>query len=479
MIPIVATLSIVERYVSAFEDVFTSSELKQFSRYLCGLLTSENKTVEAINRLFVDDMMDQSTLNRFLSHSRFDIKQLNNARLDFLQSDANTAFKQGNNSMCGVLILDDTLLQHYGPKKEDVAWLRDPHNQSYHWSHNLVNLHYSDDTTDYPVDFRLWKPADLSKIEAEFDAKGFVIPEHVRERKQNDAKGWRKYLLNKYSNARLSPPSGKLPIEVVYQTKLDLAKQMVDATQARVKGLDLPYAFDTWYTSSDLLAHIDKVYGCRYVGTLDNEAVVTNSQNKEVSLGVFCSELLEKHRKAIVDGKDPLFKKMGISYKGKKEIYYAYCKTHAFRTFGRQKLVVSFSKEDLSDSEPKFYISNELTWRGPEILRIRRHRWPIEVYHQEGKAEGLDKSQLRRSDAIEKHIGLVCVAYSMLKRAQNDHALHADLQWKPPVEQMSLPLWRRMLNCEALLMLIKWAVEKNGGQIDVRLFADTIGRAFV
>lgn len=36
-----------------------------------------------------------------------------------------------------------------------------------------------------------------------------------------------------------------------------------------------------------------------------------------------------------------------------------------------------------------------------------------------------------------------------------------------------------MLTCEALLMLIKWAVEKYGGQIDVRALADTIGRAFM
>jgi len=106
---------------------------------------------------------------------------------------------------------------------------------------------------------------------------------------------------------------------------------------------------------------------------------------------------------------------------------------------------VSFSKEDLSDKEPKFYISNELTWRGPEILRVRRHRWPIEVYHEEGKAEGLDKSQLRKCVGIEKHIALICVAYSMLKRAQHDQALLSNLQWRPHIDLMSLPLWRRML----------------------------------
>ena len=479
MIPIVASLSVVERYAPAFNEVFTPSEAKQFLRYLCGLLTSDNKTVEAISRLFIDERMDQSTLNRFLSHSRFDVQQLREARLSFLQSNPDTAFRQGNNQECGVLVLDDTLLQHYGPQKEGAAWLRDPHGQGYRWSHNLVNLHYSDDRTDYPVDFRLWEPADLPKIEAALRAAGFDISRQTPEHNQKDDKSWRKYLLSRYNKARRVPPKSKPPVEAVYLTKLDLAKQMVDTAQTRFAGLDLPYAFDTWYTSSELLRHIGEVHGCRYVGTLDKEAIITDSRNKAVQMGAFCADLLEKHRQALAEGREPLFKKMGISYKGKRETYYAYCATHFFHVFGRQKLVVSFSKEDLSDSEPKFYISNELTWRGPEILRIRRHRWPIEVYHQEGKDEGLDKSQLRKSDAIEKHIELVCVAYSMLKRAQYDLALHADLQWKPSVEQMTLPLWRRILRCEALLLLIKWTVEKNGGQIDVRIFADAIGQAFV
>jgi DDE superfamily endonuclease len=226
MIPIVCVLSVVERYAPAFEEVFTPSESKQFSRYLCGLLTSDNKTVESINRLFIDDMMDQSTLNRFLSHSRFDVRALNDARLSFLQSDNDTAFRQGNNQDYGVLVLDDTLLQHYGPKKEGAAWLRDPHGRGYRWSHNLVNLHYSDDRTDYPVDFRLWESADLSKIEVSLRAAGFDVSRQAPEHKQKDDKGWRRYLLSKYNKARCVPPKGKPPVKVVHLTKLDLAKQI-------------------------------------------------------------------------------------------------------------------------------------------------------------------------------------------------------------------------------------------------------------
>ena len=46
------------------------------------------------------------------------------------------------------------------------------------------------------------------------------------------------------------------------------------------------------------------------------------------------------------------------------------------------------------------------------LTRIRRHRWPVEVYYEEGKAEGLDQYQLRDFGAIEKHVALVAVVYS-------------------------------------------------------------------
>jgi hypothetical protein len=54
----------------------------------------------------------------------------------------------------GVLSLDDTLLTHYGQHFDKIAYLYDSAQGCYVWAHNLVNLHDSDDQTDYPVDFR-------------------------------------------------------------------------------------------------------------------------------------------------------------------------------------------------------------------------------------------------------------------------------------------------------------------------------------
>ena len=123
----------------------------------------------------------------------------------------------------------------------------------------------------------------------------------------------------------------------------------------------------------------------------------------------------------------PIFHRITIPFKGEHETYYSYCNTHRLHNFGRQRLVINYRQADLSDN-PTFYISNRLIWHATGITRIRRHRWPVEVYHEEGKAEGLDKYQLRDFSAIQRHIALVAVAYSLLRAAQHDHILRARLQ---------------------------------------------------
>jgi hypothetical protein len=102
--------------------------------------------------------------------------------------------------------------------------------------------------------------------------------------------------------------------------------------------------------------------------------------------------------------------------------YYSYCKTHRIKSFGRLRLVINHEKEDLSDT-PTFFICNRNKWQAEGITRIRRHRWPVEVYHEEGKADGLSLYQVRSFEAIGKHIALVSVTYTLLRAAQHDTAL--------------------------------------------------------
>ena len=105
MLPLVEIPDLVQHYAPFFASVFSPAALQQFQRYISGLIVSENKTVDGINRLFVLDARNQSSLNRLLTESPFAVSALHQARLALLQSLPGTQMKPK-----GVLSLDDTLL---------------------------------------------------------------------------------------------------------------------------------------------------------------------------------------------------------------------------------------------------------------------------------------------------------------------------------------------------------------------------------
>ena len=59
MIPLVEFPELVQHYAPYFAEVFSAEAFVEFERYISGLLVSENKTVERINRLFVNESRNQ------------------------------------------------------------------------------------------------------------------------------------------------------------------------------------------------------------------------------------------------------------------------------------------------------------------------------------------------------------------------------------------------------------------------------------
>jgi DDE superfamily endonuclease len=442
MLPLVDIPDIVQHYAPFFASVFSPQAFQQFQRYLSGLILSENKTVEGINRLFVLDTRHQSSLNRLLTESPFDIKALHQARLALLQSLPGTQMKPK-----GVLSVDDTLLNHYGQHFDQIAYLYDSAQKRYVWAHNLVNLHYSDDLTDYPVDFRLWQPADLDAIETGLLAAGVCIRPSKYDLKASTPQKWRQYLLGLWRRHQHKPEVGKL-----YQSKLILAQQLIREFVAVHPNAKLPVTFDNWYTQPAFCRFLSKTLNMPYVGTLasDNLVILKDGQQR---LDAFDAHLQQEHHQAIRQKKPPIFRKLSITYKGEKETYYSYCKTHHIHNFGKHRLVINHRKADLSDAAV-YYLSNQLKWQAGGITRIRRHRWPVEVYHEEGKADGLDQYQVRDFQAISRHIALVAVTYSLLRAAQHDETLLHKLQRHVQTQlDGSAGSWRRNTQAQALWTL--------------------------
>jgi len=190
--------------------------------------------------------------------------------------------------------------------------------------------------------------------------------------------------------------------------------------------MDFRLPCDNWYTRAAFCQFLDKTLQAAYVGTLadDDQVIVASGAHR---LDAFALKLQEEHHEALKHSTTPVFHKITIGYKGERETYYSYCNTHRIHTFGKQRLVINHRKADLSDTAT-FFMSNKLNWQAQGITRIRRHRWPVEVYHEEGKADGLDQYQVRDFQAIYRHIALVAVTYSLLRAAPHDTALLHTLQ---------------------------------------------------
>ena len=93
MLPLVEFPELVQHYTPFFKNVFSPEALIEFERYISGLIVSENKTVDGINRLFVVESRNQSSLNRLLTKSPFSLADLNQSRLDLLASLPGTQMK--------------------------------------------------------------------------------------------------------------------------------------------------------------------------------------------------------------------------------------------------------------------------------------------------------------------------------------------------------------------------------------------------
>jgi len=443
--------SIVKQYSPYFEDLFSSEGYIHFQRLLSGLIVSENKTVEAINRLFILKQKHQSSANKFMNRQNFDLGDLNTRRLDFMQGNDSTQFKAKLATKGGgVLSIDSTLLSHYGNKFANIYNLWDYVNNKYSMSHDLVTLYYSDSKTDYPVDYQLWTPPNWEAVAQHFKKHEVHINEErwTNRHKTKHKKAWRDYMRKRYQGCW---PKLRSVLEV-YKNKNHIGLDLLRKFKKNYPDYDFPVALDSGFTNSINCATIDTELMMTYVGFVKDKTKVVLATGVQKTLKEFAAELKEEHKKT---GK--VFRKTSYYYRGKKLMVYAYCANHRLKNYNKkQRLVIAYQKPELNGN-PTYTICNRLDWHVHGILTIRRSRWPIETYHQEGKSEGLDSYQVRNLEAIHTHIAFVVVAYSMLRRAQYDSSLLSSIRQMLHVEANgTLAFLRRLMKAEALAVFVKY-----------------------
>ena len=453
MLPIVKIPELVKHYTASFKSDFSPASFEYFQKYLSGIILSDNKTVESLNRLFVLQPRNQSNFNRFLNEHNYDLNQINETRITMLQTNERTQFK--NNKNGGVLMFDDTLLEHYGRKMDYISYIWDHVNHSYVLAHNLVSFYYSDDQTAYPLDFKFKIPVDVEVLEKALKENKVNLNEEKQKNKKEKEKEWRQYLLRRWGDYQYKKPA----LQKAYQSKLNLALNMLTAFKEKNPELKMPVTFDSWFTKPDFCKYIDKQLKLAYVGALSTKERVILKEGKQVKLSEFIESLNKAHTL-----EENVFEKTPIKYKGRKLVYYCYCKVHRIKNFGKKLLMISYDNEDRT-GKARCFICNRHHWHASRIARISRHRWPIEEYHEEGKAQGLDQYQLRNFKAIQRHVAFINVVYSILELARNDDPFLRQLQdnFKEGLKE-TLAHWRRKICAQNLLSFVEFVILslKNG-----------------
>jgi hypothetical protein len=361
MAGIVEFPQVVEQALRDFGDLLPNEPQRQhFAEYLTGLYVAARKNVAAINREFAD-AGDQSCLNRFLTEATWDVRQLNQRRLDLLQDDPSTRYCQQ-----GVIPLDNTLIDHVGQLIADAGWFWDHAEERYKIAHDYIFVNYvCTNGKHYPLDFRRFQKADLCA-------------------------------------------SQKIP----FKDHTVLCQELIDwVCQQHIPGT---FAFDSYFTNAPILNHIHGLQTADgqprgYVGSLKFNRKL-DYKGRQLKAAELAQSIAPSLRKPLQHGD--------------RTQWYFTCTLRIPDVNHKVRILIIWQNQT-DEQARIILVTNRLQWEASRIVRAYGYRWTgTETFHRDGKQQlGMGDCQLRDGQGQTRHMHLVMVAYSLLmKQLRQGHA---------------------------------------------------------
>lgn len=358
---------VVQEAMREFADLFVCEpQRRHFGEYLTGLMIAQRKSVSGINREFAVTT-DQSCLNRFLTAADWDVAELNERRLKWLQQSSDTRY-----SNHGVIAIDDVLIDHDGKFIKDVGWFWDHAEQRHKIAHDYLIANYvCTSGKHYPLEFRRFKKRD------QCEATGETFEDHTV-----------------------------------------LFCQLVDwVCERNIPG---DFTFDSYFSNAENLNHIhskqDATGRARgYVGDLKTNRKL-EWKGRTLKANELAAEIPFADRQEL--------------RRGDKRQYSFTCTVRIPHVDHKVRIVILW-KHKRDNEPCKVLVTNRTTWEVSRILGVYRERWTgTETFHRDGKQElGMGDCQLRDGQGQTRHMHLVMLAYSLLVRQlgqgrAQDWALH-------------------------------------------------------
>lgn len=194
---------------------------------------------------------------------------------------------------------------------------------------------------------------------------------------------------------------------LAYRKRTEIAVEIVRQLEAEGQFPEVPYAFDNGVLSLPLTQLIEQ-QGRHWVSELERSRHIQwHGQWRRVD--EVAKELSQHHPES--------FRQLTVIQRnGEAKTVWAFTKTVRLKRYGRKRLVIVHEEADLHDM-PRFLLTDALHWESGRVIRVWSYRWPIEVFHEFCKqAAGLEASQVRKEEAVQRHFRLSCVAQSLLQR---------------------------------------------------------------
>ena len=224
-----------------------------------------------------------------------------------------------------------------------------------------------------------------------------------------------------------------------FKDHTQLCIALIDDAVAR--GIPGDFTFDCYFTSAKVLNHIQSQQRA-YVGDLKlNRHVVYDG--REQSLQAVARQIPWAAKKPV---------RMG------QRRYWYFSKQMRLPDVDHPVRVVLFWKARGDQEASKALVSNRLGWEVIRMVLVYRYRWTgTETFHRDGKQLlGLGDCQVRTGEGQTRHVYLVSVAYSLLRRSWHQtHLCDWARRTLTPIGEAC-----RAVKAETLERIVDWLVDK-------------------
>ncbi len=419
MLPFVAVPSTIAEQFAKYRDLFCrTAGFEQVSRYITGLLLSENKTLQGIAAQWAArEVGGRRAMHAAVFEAGWSSAELMPHHRQVIAKDHRGRGREVI-SLDWTLSHDDWGKQIFGVKRSyDYV----EHRMSCFQTVVTATITNRDLMDGIEVVVQL---PDYSVAEREYlkmTAKShYDSLEKVRERLSE--------LLHYHKN------------RLQYRKRTEIAVEIVRQVEAEGQFPHADYAFDNGVLTVELTQLLE-ASGKHWVSEIESSRnILWNDQWQRAD--AIDLELRTQHSES--------FRSVQVTCRnGETKSIWAFTKVVRLMKFGRKRLVIVHEQADLQDP-PRFLLTDALHWESGRVMQTWSYRWSCEVFHQVSKQHtGLESAQVRNQEAVNRHFRLSCVAQSILQRtgcsgAQSERFGFA--QGKQTVGQKLLTLSRQVLD---------------------------------